>query len=153
MQIPKLNLPEYHVKLKRKNEQVYCVCIIRQKDILLTPEEWVRQQFIGYLMEEKGYPKNLLAVEKQVKVNGMNKRFDILAFNTEGNPVVLVECKAHSVPLSQAVFSQAANYNMTLKVPYLIITNGLQHIQASIDFNKNTAKIDDELLDYGMLDC
>lgn len=146
-----LNLPEYPVTLKKRGDKYYISCAIRKKELLLTPEEWVRQHFIHYLSEVKGYPKNLIAVEKQVKVNQLNKRFDVLVYNQNGKPLVLVECKAASVPLSQEVFAQAANYNMTLKVPYLIVTNGLKHIQASIYFDENRAEIDDELLDYSQL--
>ncbi len=148
---PPLNLPNFPITIKKKADKHYIQCHIRAKEILLTPEEWVRQHFIHYLINDKGYPRNLIAVEKQIKVNKLNKRFDVLVYNKLGEPIVLVECKAAHVPLSQDVFAQAANYNMTLKVPYLIITNGLKHIQASIYFEENRAEIDDHLLAYSEL--
>lgn len=106
----------------------------RKRFVALTPEEWVRQNFLNFLVDHMGYPKGLIAVEKQLKLNGLTKRCDILAYSKAGVPVLLVECKAPSVALTNEVFAQAARYNLTLKVPFMVITNGLSHYAASISF-------------------
>jgi len=107
----------------------------RKRFVALTPEEWVRQNFLGYMADHLGYPKGLIAVERQLKLNGLTKRCDILAYSKAGNPVLLVECKAPSVTLTNEVFAQVARYNITLQVPFLAITNGLTHYAARISFS------------------
>ena len=97
---------------------------IRKKRVAFTPEELVRQGFIHFLMHEKGFPAGLLMVEYALKVNGMSRRCDIVACNRAGEPLLLVECKAPSVPIGNETFAQAARYNLALRVPYLAITNG-----------------------------
>lgn len=97
---------------------------IRKKHVALTPEELVRQGFIHFLMEEKGFPSGLLMVEHALKVNGLSRRCDIVACDRSGSPLLLVECKAPYVKVGNATFAQAARYNLTLRVPYLAITNG-----------------------------
>ena len=94
--------------------------------MVLTPEEWVRQHFVSYLIEEKKYPRSLIALEKQLIVNNRKKRTDILIFNTAGTPEIIVECKAPSVKITQATFDQIARYNLKLKANYLIVTNGIR---------------------------
>lgn len=140
MELPNLNLPNYNFELKRKDDKLFVRCIIRNKLILLTPEEWVRQNFIAYLIDEKKAPKSLIAVEKQINVNGLTKRFDILIYNFKGEASMLVECKATSVSVNQEVFNQVSVYNLTLKVPYLIVTNGLKHYIANVDLNSKEIK-------------
>ncbi len=98
----------------------------RKKYVLLTPEEWVRQQFLTYLADEKGYPRSLMAVEKTIIVNHMQKRFDAVIYNRQGNPAMLIEFKASKVKLTQKTMQQAAMYNLKLKVNYMIISNGNQ---------------------------
>jgi len=98
----------------------------RKKFVVLTPEEWVRQQFLAFLAEKKGYPRSLMAVEKAVNVNHMAKRFDAVIYDNTGKPVMLLEFKSPRVALSQKTMEQAARYNMQLKVDYLVISNGLQ---------------------------
>lgn len=133
MQLPNLNLPPYNFELKRKNDKVYINCIVRNKLLVLTPEEWVRQNFIAYLITHKSIPKNLIAVEKQISVNGLTKRFDILVYNKTATPQVLIECKSDVVPVNQQVFNQVSTYNLSLKVPYLIVTNGITHYAAKVN--------------------
>jgi len=99
--------------------------VVRNKFVVLTPEEWVRQHVIYYLIYEKSYPKSLLAVEKEIVLNGLRKRCDVVAYNRDGNPSLLVECKAHDVNLNQEVVSQILLYNQKLNVPYLWISNGV----------------------------
>jgi hypothetical protein len=130
----KLNLPKYPFKLSKKKEKVYIFDTIRKKDIYLTPEEWVRQHFIQFLINEQNYPKSLIAVEKEIKVNNLKKRFDILIFNNKGLHDVIVECKAPTIKITQETFDQIARYNLTLKANYLMVTNGLEHYYCKMDF-------------------
>jgi hypothetical protein len=134
MELPNLNLPDYKFELKRKENKLYIKCLVRNRLFVLTPEEWVRQNFIAYLISDKNVPQSLIAVEKQINVNGLAKRFDILVYNTKGNPNVLIECKSYTVKVNQEVFNQVSVYNMALKVPYLIVTNGVNHYIARVSF-------------------
>ncbi len=128
-----LNLPTYPFKIKKVGEKYYIFDTIRKKDILLTPEEWVRQHFIRFLLQEKGYKASLLAVEKEIKVNNLKKRFDILVFNNKGEHEIIVECKAPQIKITQAVFDQIARYNLKLNAKYLVVTNGLEHYYCKMD--------------------
>ena len=103
MDLPNLNLPDYKFELKRKQNKLYINCIVRNKLLVLTPEEWVRQNFIAYLISEKNVPKSLIAVEKQILVNGLTKRFDILVFDNKGISQILIECKADTILVNQEV--------------------------------------------------
>ena len=128
-----LNLPTYKFRIK-SNENKYSIFdIIRKKYVILTPEEWVRQHFIHFLIEEKKYPVSLIAVEKKVTINNLTKRTDILIFNAEGLPNIIVECKAPSIKLNQETFDQIARYNLKLNANYLIVTNGLEHFFCIMD--------------------
>ena len=108
--------------------------IIRKKYVPLTPEEWVRQNFIHYLVHQKEYPGNLLAVEITLRINGMNKRADIVAYNSKGEPVLIVECKSPRVKINQQEFDQAAMYNLKLNLGYMVLTNGLDHYCCRINY-------------------
>jgi len=112
----------------------------RKKFVVLTPEEWVRQQFLAFLFYEKGYPRSLMAVEKAVTVNKMAKRFDAVVYDNSGKPVMLLEFKSPKVALSQKTMEQAARYNMQLKVDYLVICNGLQQYCCRLDHQTQTFK-------------
>ena len=142
----KLNFPTYTFKYKNKENKPYIFDVIRKKYFLLTPEEWVRQHIVRFLLE-KGYSKNLISVEKQLIINGLKRRFDIVVFNKEMNPYILIECKAPDVQLTQKTFDQANRYNWLLKAPYLIMTNGLKHYVCEIDFEKNNYKFLNEIPD------
>jgi hypothetical protein len=107
---------------------------IRKKFVVLTPEEWVRQHVVQYLLVEKKYPKSLINVEKLVKVNGLNKRYDIVVFQPNGEIFLLIECKAPEVPISQQTFDQIARYNLKLNAQFLMVTNGLNHYFCQMDF-------------------
>ena len=132
----KLNLPNYSFKIKNRENKLYIFDIIRKKNVVLTPEEWVRQHFIHYLIDEKKYPISLMAIEKQLKINQLVKRTDILIFNNLGLPSIIVECKAPSVSISQDTFDQIARYNLKLKADFLIVTNGLEHFYCNMDHEK-----------------
>ena len=133
-----LNLPKYEFRIKNKDNQPYIFDFIRKKYYLLTPEEWVRQHFMRYLIEEKKYPKGRIGVEILVKINGMNKRSDIVVYDEKGNPLLIVECKRPEVAITQETFDQIARYNLQLNANYLVVTNGLQHFCCQMDFkNQN----------------
>ncbi|GAG33027.1 unnamed protein product, partial [marine sediment metagenome] len=122
-----LNLPTYSFKIKSEGQRKYIFDGVRKKYIQLTPEEWVRQNFVQFLIQEKKYPESLISIEMFFKINKLMKRSDIVIFNKQGNPVVIVECKSPGVKISQDTFDQIARYNMKFKVDYLIVTNGINH--------------------------
>lgn len=126
-----LNLPPAPLKLGRKGEQVFVWDTLRKKNLLLTPEEWVRQHLFHYLKEELHYPIGSFAVEGGFRLMGKLQRTDILIYKNS-KPQLLVECKAPSVAISQDTFDQALRYNLHYKVPYLLISNGLEHYWAKV---------------------
>lgn len=130
-----LNLPPSNFKIKSSENKRLIFDQIRKKYVVITPEEWVRQHYVSYLIKEKKYPISQIALEKQVIVNGLKKRTDILIFNQQGTHEILVECKAPSIPITQATFDQIARYNLKLKAKYLIVTNGLNHVYCQMDFD------------------
>ncbi|MBK3516919.1 type I restriction enzyme HsdR N-terminal domain-containing protein [Carboxylicivirga marina] len=127
-----LNLPPVKFRTKQSGGKLQIFDEVRKKYVVLTPEEWVRQHFIHYLMSGLGYSAGLIAVEMLVKVNGLSQRADIVLYDKKGCARVIVECKAPEVNVSRAVFNQAARYNTRLNVDYLIVTNGLQHYCAQL---------------------
>lgn len=134
----KLNLPTYNFNLKSKENKVLIFDKLRKKYVVLTPEEWVRQHFLHFLMDEKKYPISLIAIEKQLTINNLKKRTDILVFNSDGYPNIIVECKAPSVKITQATFDQIARYNLKLNATYLAVTNGLEHFYCKMDLKNET---------------
>ena len=143
-----LNFPSYSFRFKNSENKVSIFDEIRKKFIILTPEEWVRQHVVWFLLEEKKYPKSLINVEKVLKVNGLRKRYDIVVFNPDGSIFVLVECKAPEIKTAQATFDQIARYNMTLKAQFLMVTNGLNHYFCLMDFENEKYEFLRELPDY-----
>jgi type I site-specific restriction endonuclease len=133
-----LNLPEYNFRIKKQNEKLFIFDTQRKRYVSLTPEEWVRQHFLRFLIEAKGYPAALLAVEKQLNMNGMKKRCDAILYSNEAKPVLIIELKAPNVPISQATFDQVAVYNAKLKVDYFMISNGIEHYCCKV--NTETAR-------------
>jgi hypothetical protein len=129
-----LNFPKYSYRFKNSENKVSIFDEIRKKFILLTPEEWVRQHVIRFLIDEKKYPKSYINVEKIVKINGMHKRYDLVVFNKDGSIFLLIECKAPEITIDQTTFDQIARYNMILKANYLMVTNGLNHYFCKMDF-------------------
>lgn len=123
----KLNLPDFTFKYKEERNKKFIFDEVRGKFVALTPEEWVRQNFLRFMSGHLKYPASLTGVEKMLKVNGLSQRCDILLYNRRGMPVLIVECKAPSVTVDSKTLGQAARYNTTLKVPFLVLTNGLQH--------------------------
>lgn len=129
-----LNFPNYNFRFKNNENKVSIFDEIRKKFIILTPEEWVRQHVVQFLMTEKKYPKSLINVEKVLKVNDLRKRYDVVVFNPDGSIFILVECKAPEVKIAQTTFDQIARYNLTLKATYLMVSNGLKHYFCQMDF-------------------
>lgn len=111
---------------------------IRKKWVVLTPEEWVRQHLIEFLIQDRHCPPGLISVEKGLEYNGMKRRYDVVVFDRNAKPVMLAECKAPEIKVTEEVFDQAARYNMTLQVPYLMITNGVQHFCCRIDWEERS---------------
>lgn len=129
-----LNFPTYNFRFKNSENKTAIFDEIRKKFIILTPEEWVRQNVVQYLLQEKKYPKSLINVEKLLKINGLVKRYDVVVFNSDGSIFILVECKAPEIKISQNTFDQIARYNMTMKSEYLMVTNGHNHYFCQMDF-------------------
>lgn len=128
-----LNFPTYNFRFKSSENKIAIFDPVRKKFIQLTPEEWVRQHVIQYLMTEKKIPKSLLSVEKEIAVHQTKKRYDIVVFNKNGSLFLVVECKAPTVLVTQKTFDQIARYNRSLNATYLMITNGLNHYFCQID--------------------
>lgn len=128
-----LNFPKAPLNLVRRSNTIYVTCLVRKKQVKLTPEEWVRQHVIFYLIEYKKASPGLIAVEKSLLINGLTRRFDLLVANREGNTKILIECKATDVQLTEETLFQLAQYNSVLTSEYVMITNGLQSLTAQIN--------------------
>ena len=146
-----LNLPNYPKKISEIKGKPYIFDIVRKKNVALTPEEWVRQHFVNYLIAEKKYPKERIANEVTVSLNGMSRRCDTVVYNAFLEPVVIVEYKAPSVLITQDVFEQIARYNICLKVGFLMVTNGLEHYCCKIDYKEMTYSYLEEIPEYEQL--
>lgn len=131
-----LNLPEYQFRIKIHNNKQLIFDSIRKKFVSLTPEEYVRQHFIRFLIEQRNYPESKIAIEKEININGLKKRCDAVIYNAAYTPLMIVEFKAPTVKLSQQTFDQAATYNTKLCVNYLLISNGLEHYACYVEASK-----------------
>jgi hypothetical protein len=125
--LPELNLPAIQPQLLKEDGQVFVFDRLRKKYILLTPEEWVRQHWICFLIDHQGFSKSLLVSERGLVYNGLQKRTDLLVYDRSGLPYFLIECKAPDVEINQKVLSQAIAYNQTLKCPFIALSNGKRH--------------------------
>ena len=144
----KLNFPVYSFRFKNSENKVAIFDDIRKKFILLTPEEWVRQHVVQFLLLDKKYPKSYINVEKLIKINNLNKRYDLVVFQPNGEIFLLIECKAPEVSISQQTFDQIARYNLVLKAKYLMVTNGLNHYFCQMDFENEKYVFLKELPEY-----
>ncbi|WP_426063671.1 type I restriction enzyme HsdR N-terminal domain-containing protein [Flavobacterium sp. DSP2-3-1] len=144
----KLNFQLYHFRFKNSENKVSIFDAIRKKFIILTPEEWVRQHVVQFLLEEKKYPHSLINVEKVLKVNGLRKRYDVVVYSPDGSIFILIECKAPEIKIAQATFDQIARYNMTMKSQFLMVTNGLNHYFCQMDFENEKYHFLEELPNY-----
>ncbi|CAL67280.1 type I restriction enzyme HsdR N-terminal domain-containing protein [Christiangramia forsetii] len=134
----KLNFPQYSFRFKNNQNKVAVFDDLRKKFVILTPEEWVRQHCVKFLQTEKNYPLSLINVEKQLKIAGLTKRYDIVVFEPDGNIQIIVECKAPKIKITQETFDQIARYNLTLKANFLMVTNGKDHYFCKMDYeNEN----------------
>lgn len=144
----KLNLPEFDLRIKEENHKKFVFDEVRRQFVALTPEEWVRQNFIMYLTSYLNYPVGLLSIEHNLKINTLQKRCDIVVFNKQLTPVIIVECKKPDLKIDQKVTDQIVRYNYKLKVPFLIMTNGLKHYCLEIDYEKNAYGFLDKIPNY-----
>jgi len=130
----KLQFPTYSFRFKNSENKVAIFDEIRKKFIILTPEEWVRQHVVQYLLQDKKYPKSYINVEKLIKFNDLSKRYDIIVYQPNGEIYLLIECKAPEVTITQQTFDQIARYNLVLNAKYLMVSNGLNHYFCQMDF-------------------
>ncbi|QKX06340.1 type I restriction enzyme HsdR N-terminal domain-containing protein [Aquimarina sp. TRL1] len=144
----KLNFPNYNFRFKNSENKVSIFDRIRKKFIILTPEEWVRQHVVHFLIEHKKYPESLINVEKMIKVNGLTKRYDVIVYKPNGEINVIVECKSDKVKITQEVFDQIARYNLVLNADYLMISNGLNHYYCQMDYQEQCYSFLRDLPDY-----
>jgi len=146
--VQQLNFPTYTFRFKNSENKLSIFDDIRKKFIVLTPEEWVRQHCVNFLMIEKKYPKSLINVEKELFINGRKKRYDIVVYNSDGSINILIECKAPKIPITQKTFDQIAQYNLTLKANLLMVTNGLNHYYCQMDYNNERYDFLKEVPEY-----
>lgn len=145
-----LNFPKFMFRFKNSENKVSIFDGIRKKFVILQPEEWVRQHCVQYLIEVKGYPKSLINVEKELKINDLKKRYDIVIFNTNGSIHLIVECKAPKIKIKQDTFDQVARYNLALNASYLMVTNGLNHYYCIMDFKAKKYEFLVDIPDYSL---
>lgn len=143
-----LNLPTYDLRLRRTGNRDMIFDVLRRKYVALTPEEWVRQHFVHFLIEHKGYPSALLANEIELRIGGKHLRADTLLYNKELRPHMLIEYKSPTIALTQKVFDQISAYNLLLHTDYLIVSNGMQHLCCRMDYEQNTYHFLEEIPAY-----
>jgi hypothetical protein len=143
-----LNFPKFTFRLKNSENKTSIFDVIRKKFVILQPEEWVRQHCVQYLIQEKNYPISLINIEKELIINGLKKRYDIVVFDTTGQIHLIVECKSPNVPITQATFDQIARYNLAVKATYLMVTNGLNHYYCQMDFEAERYQFLKEIPNY-----
>ena len=131
-----LNFPKFEYRFKSTENKVSIFDVIRKKFIILQPEEWVRQHCIHYLMNVKKFPLSLINVEKELIINGLKKRYDIVVYNSDGSIHLIVECKSYKVEINQNTFDQIARYNLTLDANYLMVTNGINHYYCQMNMQE-----------------
>ncbi|WP_299114191.1 type I restriction enzyme HsdR N-terminal domain-containing protein [uncultured Winogradskyella sp.] len=143
-----LNFPKFDYRFKSTENKVSIFDIIRKKFVVLQPEEWVRQHCVHYLISEKNYPKSLINVEKELTINDLKKRYDIVIFNPDGSIFLIVECKAPKIKINQNTFDQIARYNLALNATYLMVTNGINHYYCQTDLEAEQYSFLKDIPDY-----
>lgn len=146
-----LNLPAYEARITTNDDKRQIFDPLRKSYVALTPEEWVRQHFVNFLLNAKGFPAALMANEVAITLNGMKKRCDTVVYDKALKPRVIVEYKAPTVKITKEVFAQISRYNLTLKVDYLIVSNGLQHYCCRMDYANNTYRFLQEIPEYNTI--
>ena len=139
MRMIKIEYPPFQPKIKTEDAKEFIFDAVRKRWVVLTPEEWVRQNFLQYLIQIKKYPASLIAVEKAIKLGELKKRFDVVVYDRNSKPWMIVECKEMDVALNKAVLDQVLRYNISLNVPYLVITNGSYCMAMQLDANRMEA--------------
>lgn len=148
----KLNLPEYSFKITTSEDKKQWIYdSFRKKNILLTPEEWVRQNLLKFLVKEKEYPQSLISIESGIKVNRLVRRYDALVYARNGNPIMLIECKAAGVAINQDTFDQISAYNISVLSKYMLISNGIKHYCCKLNDNKKSFDFLEEIPYYNKL--
>lgn len=143
-----LNLPPFDKKITKKDDKPFILDVIRRQHVALTPEEWVRQHFVHFLINHKGYPPSLMANEVQLKLNGMSRRCDTVVYDRMLTPRVIIEYKAPTVDITQKVFDQICRYNLVLQVDYLIVSNGLAHYCCQLDYATHSYRFLRDIPEY-----
>lgn len=147
----RLNLPQYEIKIKQQNGKTQILDTLRRKFVSLTPEEWVRQHFVHFLTEHKGYPASLIANEAELTCGQKKLRCDSVLYDSQARPRMIMEYKAPTIAITQKVFNQISVYNMLLKVDYLVVSNGLQHYCCRMDYANNSYCFLKEIPDFSEL--
>lgn len=148
----RLNLPEYQFNIKNKEDALIILDPLRRRWVALTPEEWVRQNFVRFLIEDREFPPALMNNEISLSQNGIKRRCDTLVADHQGTPLVIVEYKAPTIEISQKTFDQIVRYNMVLKARYLIVSNGITHYCCKIDYESNSYTFLKDIPFYGSLE-
>lgn len=146
-----LNFPKFSFRFKNSENKVSIFDTVRKKFIVLQPEEWVRQHCVHYLITQKHYPHSLINVEKELTINTLKKRYDIVVFDRKGHVFLIVECKAPQIKIDQNTFDQIARYNLALKAEYLMVTNGLDHYYCQMDFETESYVFLKDIPDYNRI--
>lgn len=146
-----LNLPSINANIKKEGEKTLIFDSLRKRYVALTPEEWVRQHFTAFLINHRGYPTSLIANEISISLNGMTRRCDSVVYNRQLQPLVIVEYKAPHITISQKTFEQANAYNQVLRVPYIIISNGINHYCCHIDYDQQKVTYLRDVPDFASL--
>lgn len=133
-----LNLPSYDFRIRKESGQTQIFDETRKKYVALTPEEWVRQHFVKFMINDRQVPASLITIEKNLVFNKMNRRADVVAHSRQGDALMIVECKAPEIKISQDTFDQIVRYNSVLRVPFLVVTNGIDHYCCRMDYQKNS---------------
>ena len=149
----RLNLPEYQLNIKNKDNGFVILDPLRKRWVALTPEEWVRQNFVRFLIDDREFPAALMNNEISLTQNGIKRRCDTLVANRQGAPLVIVEYKAPTVKITQKTFDQIVRYNMVLRAKYLIVSNGLSHYCCKIDYENNSYDFLEEIPCYERLEA
>lgn len=146
-----LNLPPYATKITVRDGKNAIWDVIRRKYVALTPEEWVRQHFVHFLVDHKGYPQALMANEVAISLNGMSRRCDTVLYNRTLTPRMIIEYKAPHIPITQKVFDQICRYNLVFRVDYLIVSNGLSHYCCRMDYDHQSYRFLADIPEYSEL--
>ena len=143
-----LNFPKTELKITTKDDKLHVFDILRRKYVALTPEEWVRQLFVHYLIRQKGYPAECIGNEVSITLNGTKKRCDSVVYGQSAEPLMIVEYKSPQIEITQEAFEQISRYNIRLKVKWLVVSNGLHHYCCQIDYESGTYRFVEDIPTY-----